>query len=424
MALKLNGNSDNEQSIQIDTPDVFDMSAFKNNTDKNLDINSKDVDNNKLQKQGKYRNKTDKNKDHDKSKTLDLSIFENKSPTIDELLQFCTEQKCSDLYIKVGQEPFINRWGRIHKVPCFPISAKVWNEWAKEAITSENNAKYVRSKMLDLSYTITLQSKDSLSYGEELRYRVSAGFSMGRNIATFRMITKELPSFSTISFPNHLKDILYDDFAKRQGITLFVGVTGSGKTTTLAAAMNDFSNDNGPLANSTIISLEDPVEYIFPATINVNILQKELGVDFKTFADGIKQSLREHPNFVNVGETRDKETIEALVEGARTGHGVVSSFHASDVADTIARMYNMLIGQNEGIMYDVISNMNLVLCQQLVADDENGGFKLRTQYMIFNDKIKEILNTAISNGDNIPVTITKLFKNDEFIQNGYCQDWI
>ena len=204
---------------------------------------------------------------------------------------FCTNNKCSDLYIKVGQQPYITRWGIIYLVPSFPITAKIWNDWAKEAITSENNAKYVRQKMLDLSYTIALPPKDSLTLSEELRYRVSAGFSLGRNTAVFRMITKDLPSFSSISFPSNIRQILCEYIFKRQGITLFVGVTGSGKTTTLAAAINDFSQPGGPLNNTTIISLEDPVEYVFSSSINVNILQKELGVDFKTFADGIKQSL-------------------------------------------------------------------------------------------------------------------------------------
>lgn len=358
-----------------------------------------------------------------KSDSLDLSMFDGKTIDINELLIFCTKNGCSDLYIKVGQEPFISRWGMVYRLSSYPITNKIWNEWAKIAISSENNAKYVRQKMLDLSYVITLQeiADDGLPDNVELRYRVSAGFSLGKNIATFRMITQKLPSFSNIKFPDMIKGRLYESMTKRQGIILFVGVTGSGKTTTLAACINDFSQVGGPLNNTTIISLEDPIEYVFPSTYGVNVIQKELGVDFKDFANGVKQSLREHPSFVNVGETRDRETIETLVEAARTGHGVMSSFHASDVADTVSRMYNMLVGQNESVMYDVVANMNLILCQRL--EPCSSGFKLNTQYMVFTDGIKQHLNQMIMAGENIPVAINALFKDKELVKAGICQDW-
>jgi Tfp pilus assembly pilus retraction ATPase PilT len=344
-------------------------------------------------------------------------------PDIDMLLRFCTENECSDLYIKVGQEPYITRWGLLYTVPTHPVTAKIWNAWAKEAITSENNAAYVRKKMLDLSYVISEPGVDAegLSTVNELRYRVSVGFSMGKNIATFRMITKELPSFSKINFPSDIERILKQVIAKRQGITLFVGVTGSGKTTTLAACMRDFSLPGGVMNNTTIISLEDPVEYVFPSSENVNILQKELRVDFKNFADGVKQSLREHPNFVNVGETRDRETVETLVEASRTGHGVISSFHASDCGDTISRMYNMLVGQNEGIMHDVIANLSLILCQRLIPSDT--GFRLNTQYMVFTDELKMHLNHQIAAGENIPVVINELFGREPLLKAKVLKDW-
>ena len=354
--------------------------------------------------------------------SLNLTQFENKVPIIDDLLVFCTENKCSDLYIKVGESPYISRWGMIHKVPSFPVTSVVWNQWAKQAITSENNAKYVRQKMLDLSYIVTKEYEENgIKQYKDLRYRVSAGFSMGKNIATFRMISEELPSLSKINFPIVVRKILEQIMSQRQGITLFVGVTGSGKTTSLAACLNDFTKPNGPMDNSTIISLEDPIEYIIPSSQSVNILQKELGTDFKNFYDGVKQSLREHPTFINVGETRDRETVETLVEAARTGHGVISSFHASDCADAISRIYNMLVGLNEDIMYDVITNMNFILCQRLIPSPK--GFKLNTQYMVFTDEIKNYLSLKVSKGENIPRTIGVLFKDPKLLSSGLIKDW-
>ena len=111
-----------------------------------------------------------------------IKEFSNKVPNIDDLLIFCTENKCSDLYIKTGEQPYISRYGLLYRVPTFELTNKLWQEWAKFAISSENNAKYVRQKMLDFSYVI--KKKDT-----EYRYRASAGFSLSKNIASFRMIS-------------------------------------------------------------------------------------------------------------------------------------------------------------------------------------------------------------------------------------------
>ena len=354
--------------------------------------------------------------------------FSDKMPNIDNLLIFCTDNKCSDLYIKVGSQPYISKYGLIYKVPTFELTGKIWYEWSKFSITSENNAKYVRQKMLDFSHVINLDDleqgkgiKSEFLNDNEYRYRVSAGFSLGKNIATFRMISKELPSFDNINFPKNIVDILKQTSKNRGKITIFSGVTGSGKTTSMAACINDFTKPNGPFDNSIIISLEDPIEYLYKSTNSVNIVQKELGIDFKEFGLGVKQALREHPNFINVGETRDKETINTLVEAARTGHTVYTSFHTNNVGDCISRLHNYLINDNPEIMYDLISNMNIIICQRLIPNNE--GFKLNTQYMIFTDEIIKYLNKMIEKNRNIPNEINKLFKNEDLLKYKIVKDW-
>lgn len=344
-----------------------------------------------------------------------LKAFKNKVPNIDTLLRFCTDNNCSDLYIKVDTQPFISRFGEIYQIPTYPMTSKVWADWAKEAISSENNSKYVRNKMLDFGYVIRTEE------GERLRYRVSAGFSGRKNTGTFRMISRELPSFKSINFPKDIADLLKVVGEKRTKITMFCGPTGSGKTTTMAACINDFSQPDGPFRNSVIISLEDPIEYEYPSTPNVNILQKELGIDFREFSFGVKQALREHPSFINVGETRDRETINTLVEASRTGHAVYTSFHSSDVADTLARLHNYLSGDNEAIMYDLVANMNMILCQKLVPNGQE--FKLLTQHMLFTDDIVMFLNKAIESGKNIPNLISELFKNKELLEYNIVSNW-
>ena len=205
---------------------------------------------------------------------MDISIFKDRDPIIDELLLFCTENNCSDLYVKVGRQPYITRYGKITKVPCKKITRKIWNEWAKYAITSEDNSKYVTQKMLDTSYVIEVYNGHAIPHDQDVslldeekiksfRYRMSCGFSTGKNIATFRMITEKLPSFKHLEFPEKDYNALKQISKSKTGITLFVGATGSGKSTTMTAMINDFTKRGETMSNSVIITLEDPIEYVY-----------------------------------------------------------------------------------------------------------------------------------------------------------------
>ena len=354
--------------------------------------------------------------------------FANQTPSIDKLLKFCTEEKCSDLYIKVNDYPYIFRYGKMIKVPCYPISDEIWNKWAGIAISSERNAGYVRQKMLDFQYTLPLHSFQSPEdidkngrNNEEYRYRVSAGFSEGNKIATFRMITPELPSFKNINYPQEVIDVIKQSMEQKSGIVMLVGETGSGKTTTLAASIHDFSQKGEPLDNSMIITLEDPIEYQYPSTSSTRIVQKELGIDFMSFPLGVKQSLREHPTHILCGEIRDEEGISTCVEAARTGHKVMTTFHTGSVSGTISRLYNYLSGDSDNIMFDLIANIDLIVCQRLTADGSE--FKLDTQYMFFTDEIKRKLQKVIFEGKNIPMEVDELFNNPKLIEDKICKDW-
>ena len=351
-----------------------------------------------------------------------ISKFKDKLVFIPELLEFCSENNCSDLYIKVGDYPYINRYGRILRVPCLPINTKIWNEFANIAISSERNAEYVRGKMLDFAFTIPIP-EDSEYYNrfDEFRYRVSSGYSGNKNIATFRMITPELPSFSKLNFPDQIVEKLELSFRKRSGIIILAGPTGSGKTTTLAASINDFTKKGKPLDNSMIITLEDPCEYIYESTNSVKINQKELGVDFKSFGLGVKQSLREHPNMILCGEIRDKEVISTTIEAARTGHLVSTTLHSDSVAGTVSRLAYYLQDSGTDMMYDLIINLNFILAQRISAIGTR--FLLDTQYMFFTDSITKHLLDMVDQNKNITRTINALFTDENLVKSGVVKDW-
>lgn len=353
-----------------------------------------------------------------------IKQFNNKLVDIDELLEFCSENGCSDLYIKAGTKPHINKFGKMYQLPCMPINDVMWNKFAKVAISQENNKKYVREKMLDFSYSVDIPEYSRFYEEYSLfRYRVSAGFSQGRFMATFRMITPYPPTFESIDFPKVSENAIRHAFKSSTGIVLLCGPTGSGKTTTLASSINDFTKNGEPLSNSMLITLEDPIEYIYDMTDSARIIQKELGSDFKTFSNGVKQALREHPTHILCGEIRDSEGINVCVEASRTGHKVVTTFHTEDVAGSVSRMLFYLSKDsnvNEAV-FDLITNLSFIMCQRLVPSED--GFKLETQYMLFIDKIKDLLQKAILRGDNITMVINDLFNNEQLISNNIVKNW-
>lgn len=337
-------------------------------------------------------------------------------PKIEELLIFCSKYGCSDLFITVGEPAVIYRWGILYQ--CNGIIDEIaWNEFASVAITSELNTTYVRQKFVDFSYVVK----------NKYRYRVNAGFSKGKNIATFRMISERIPTFTSLHLDKNVVNLLQRAFSLKQGVSMLVGATGSGKTSTLAACINTFSaNPNSPertpLKDANLITLEDPIEYSYKSTGSTRVTQKELGRDFMSFELGIKSALREHPTHILVGETRDRDTIRALVEASRTGHACITTFHTSTVSDTIARLYSYLAGENQDVMFDLVANLNFILAQELIKGRK--GYTLNYQYMFFTEEIKKVLVEALYKNMNMSNVVEKLVQNKVLQDQKLCQGWL
>ena len=184
--------------------------------------------------------------------------------------------------------------------------------------------------------------------------------------------------------------------------------------------MNDFTKPGEILDNKVIIGLEDPIEYTFKSTKSVKFNQKELEKDFLSYELGIKQALREHPNVILVGECRDKPVINATIEAARTGHVVSTSFHASDVGGTIARL-SFHLENDINLIYDLIINLNLIMSQTLIPSDT--GYVVDTQYMLFEEDITKRILNIIQDGKNISLEIEKMFGEEELLSRGVIKDW-
>lgn len=354
--------------------------------------------------------------------TINFDSIRRKELSIEELLIFATENECSDLYIKLFDYPYVSKFGKIFKVPCQPIDKSQWNDFYKFNVSNEYNAQYVREKILDTSTTIRVP-QTSPNYGtiEFYTYRSNFGFSNDNNIVTFRMIKPKKITFENINFDEKCKQALLLAYSEKTGICIETGPTGSGKSTTLAACINTFTQPGGVLDNKVIITLEDPIENIFYSTDTVKINQKELGTDFLSFNLGIKAALREHPNVIIVGEMRDKEVICTTLEAARTGHLVSTTFHSDSVGGTVARILYHL-DNDKNLSFDLISQFNIIISQRMLKRDDR--YLVDTQYLLFNKEITDYLIKVIENPNlNVSVEVNNLIKRTDLQQAGLAKDW-
>lgn len=191
-------------------------------------------------------------------------------------------------------------------------------------------------------------------------------------------------------------------------------------SSTMAACINTFSQKGDVLDNTVWSTLEDPIEYRFESTDSFKITQKEMGEDFREFADGIKVALREHPNCILVGEIRDKYSISSAIEASRTGHLTMTTFHADDVAGTLRRLLYHLDNSSD-LTYDLIANMRCIVSQHLIPQADR--YLVDVEYLYFSPTIKRTILNGLKNGDNINSIIYDIMSNKEFIDSKEVRNW-
>ena len=191
-------------------------------------------------------------------------------------------------------------------------------------------------------------------------------------------------------------------------------------SSTMAACINTFSQKGDILDNTVWSTLEDPIEYRFESTDSFKITQKEMGEDFREFADGIKVALREHPNCILVGEIRDKYSISSAIEASRTGHLTMTTFHADDVAGTLRRLLYHLDNSSD-LTYDLIANMRCIVSQHLIPQSDR--YLVDVEYLYFSPTIKRTILNGLKNGDNINSIIYDIMSNKEFINSKEVRNW-
>lgn len=269
---------------------------------------------------------------------------------IKALLELCVTNKASDLHILAGEVPRMRVNGDLIEINNFPIIDEAECTKALFTLTSEiQQQKVITEKELNFSVSL---DKDGV------RFRTNLFYSMGKLGAVMRMIPERIPPLASLGLPKILSSFLN----LKQGFVLVTGPTANGKSTTLAAMIEEINSQR----SCNIITLEDPIEYVISSKKSI-IRQRELYSDTKTFGMALKSVLREDPNVVLVGEMRDLDTISSAMTVAETGHLVFSTLHTNSAGQTIDRIVDVFPDNVKSqIRTQFASVLSAIVCQRLV----------------------------------------------------------
>ncbi|MFG0244048.1 MAG: type IV pilus twitching motility protein PilT [Phycisphaerales bacterium JB054] len=265
-----------------------------------------------------------------------------------KFLQATIKFQASDLIMKTGQPPKIRLRGALKPLDTAPVDEEEFWQIARAIMTPEQLEDLHKFGSADFAY----------DFDDNTRYRVNLFMARGKISVAARRITSNILPFEGLYLPPIMADIAMQP----QGIVLLCGVTGSGKSTTIAS-MLQYVNERKPVH---IVTIEDPIEYIFNdavATIN----QREIGIDCLDFKIALRALVRENPDIVLVGEMRDNETFEAALMAAETGHLVYGTIHASSTTQTFSRIYGLFEQDEvEGVRKILAYQMRAFVYQKLL----------------------------------------------------------
>jgi twitching motility protein PilT len=281
---------------------------------------------------------------------------------IDKLLQTVVARKASDLHIAVGQPPVIRHDGRLLR-----LETKVLEPEDTTALMKSITPERCQQELQEVGGT-----DFGFAFGDAARFRVSVFKQKGYVGMVLRQIPNKLLNFKDLGTPESLTKLIM----RPRGLILVTGPTGSGKTTTLAAAI-DYLNEN---VDHHIITIEDPIEFYHQhkkATVN----QREIGVDVPSFSEAIRRSLRQDPDVIMVGEMRDLDTIEAAITAAETGHIVFATLHTTGAQGTVNRVIDVFpTNQQEQIRVQLSTSVIGILSQALLP--KIGGGRVAAYEML------------------------------------------
>ncbi len=295
--------------------------------------------------------------------------------TIEQLVVKAKEDGASDIHVICGLPPKYRRSGDLENMEESIVTREDCLNLAKELAKTDEAFN-------ELMTTGELDAADSFAGN---RCRIHLFKQQGIPSLALRILAEKIPDLATLGLPLAVMDLP----KLHKGIVLVTGETGSGKSTTLAAIMDNINHNY----KRHIVTLEDPVEYMYkPDLCAIN--QREVGKDTQSFAMGLRASLREDPNVILIGEMRDRDTIETAITAAETGHLVFGTLHTGSAADSIDRMVQVFPeAAQQQIRLQLSMVLQAVLTQQLIQK-KGGGRALAAEYMIVTDAIRNLIRTG------------------------------
>jgi twitching motility protein PilT len=297
--------------------------------------------------------------------------------SIDTLLEQMVAHNASDLHLTVGSHPALRVRGHLERLDAFPVmTADLSRQLLYRIISSEQQKRLEIDRQLDLSYSIPGLA----------RFRVNI-YSQRESLAgAFRLIPAELKSLEELGLPTSL----YDFCNKPRGLVLVTGPTGSGKSTTLAALIDEINRKRA----DHIITIEDPIEFLHRHKRCI-VNQRELGPDATTFAEALRGALRQDPDVILLGEMRDLETISTALTAAETGHLVFATLHTQDAASTVDRVIDVFpAGQQGQIRTQLAGTLEGVVAQTLLPTADGQGRAAAVEILCPDDAVRNIVRQA------------------------------
>jgi twitching motility protein PilT len=299
----------------------------------------------------------------------------NNNLSYNEILKQAAEQGASDVHLKVGVVPVIRKLGVLRPLSqqAFPLVPEQMEKIVQEALSQEEIKTLAEKFEVDKSYEIK----------NVARFRVNVFRQRNSTRFVIRLINQTIPNFETLQLPGIIKRIAESE----RGLILVTGVTGSGKSTTLASMINHINLHQ----HTHIVTLEDPIEYLIKDRKSI-VSQRELGVDMTSFAQALRASLRQDPDVILVGEMRDQETTETAILAAETGHLVFSTLHTLDAQETINRIIGLFPPyQQDQVRRQLAGVLRAIVCQRLILRKDGEGMIPALEILVNNQRIKELI---------------------------------
>ncbi|RCS58255.1 PilT/PilU family type 4a pilus ATPase [Parvibium lacunae] len=298
---------------------------------------------------------------------------EQASKFMHDLLRLMVNKRGSDLFITADFPPSFKIDGKLTPVSNQPLSAQHTAELARAIMNDKQAAEFEEHKECNFA----------ISPAGLGRFRVNTFIQQGRVGMVLRVITTTIPKMEDLKLPEVLKDVVMT----KRGLVIMVGATGSGKSTTLAA-MIGYRNEH---SYGHIITIEDPVEYVHPHR-NCIVTQREVGVDTESWEAALKNTLRQAPDVILIGEIRDRETMEHAIAFAETGHLCMATLHANNSNQALDRIINFFPEERrQQLLMDMSLNMRAMISQRLIPMREGKGRCAAVEIMLNSPLVSDLV---------------------------------